>query len=138
MANPLDNLACTAIWLTLEFYMMHIHGSFAVTVHLAHCIVKLLFFNGLQWYCLQGKVKKHANVLVFLYFCSVQDFHQMCDETRSWIGEKDQALSTDDCGRDLASVQALQRRHQVGRCLCMCVCEHGVVHDNCLGQCSLY
>ena len=45
--------------------------------------------------------------------CSVQDFHQMCDETRSWIGEKDQALSTDDCGRDLASVQALQRRHQV-------------------------
>ena len=50
---------------------------------------------------------------VCVHVCSVQDFHQMCDETRSWIGEKDQALSTDDCGRDLASVQALQRRHQV-------------------------
>lgn len=38
----------------------------------------------------------------------------MCDETHSWINEKDQALSTEDCGRDLSSVQALQRRHQVG------------------------
>ena len=66
----------------------------------------------------------------------------MCDETHSWINEKDQALSTEDCGRDLSSVQALQRRHQVGRrygrkgawgeisdvgevgsgwCMCMCV-----------------
>jgi spectrin beta len=43
---------------------------------------------------------------------TLQDFHQMCDETKSWINEKDQALSTDDCGRDLPSVQALQRRHQ--------------------------
>ena len=51
--------------------------------------------------------------LMLNVFFSVQDFHQMCDETRSWIGEKDQALSTDDCGRDLTSVQALQRRHQV-------------------------
>ena len=37
----------------------------------------------------------------------------MCDETKGWLNEKDQALSTDDCGKDLASVQALQRRHQV-------------------------
>ena len=41
------------------------------------------------------------------------EFHQMCDETKAWINEKDQALSTDDVGRDLAGVQMLQRRHQV-------------------------
>ena len=64
----------------------------------------------------------------------------MCDETHSWINEKDQALSTEDFGRDLASVQALQRRHQV--CMqyllrvcvhvcvfvCVCVCVHLCVH----------
>lgn len=46
---------------------------------------------------------------------SLLQLHQMCDETHSWINEKDQALSTEDCGRDLSSVQALQRRHQVKR-----------------------
>lgn len=33
------------------------------------------------------------------------------DETKAWINEKDTALSVDDYGRDLAGVQALQRRH---------------------------
>ena len=41
------------------------------------------------------------------------EFVELCDETRSWIVEKDQALSTEDCCRDLSSVQALQRTHQV-------------------------
>ena len=40
-------------------------------------------------------------------------FQQLCDETLSWINEKDQTLSTEDCGRDLPSVQALQRKHMV-------------------------
>ena len=44
---------------------------------------------------------------------SMLQFQQLCDETHAWINEKDQALSTEDCGKDLASVQALQRRHQV-------------------------
>lgn len=43
----------------------------------------------------------------------MQEFHQSCDETIGWINEKDQALSSEDCGRDLAAVQVLQRRHQV-------------------------
>jgi len=34
------------------------------------------------------------------------------DETKSWINEKDTVLSSDDYGRDLASVQALQRKHE--------------------------
>ena len=50
---------------------------------------------------------------VILFLCSVLGFQELCDETHSWINEKDQALSTEDCGRDLSSVQVLQRRHQV-------------------------
>ena len=34
------------------------------------------------------------------------------DETKSWMNEKDTALLSDDYGRDLASVQALQRKHE--------------------------
>ncbi len=34
------------------------------------------------------------------------------DETISWIQEKDTVLSSDDFGRDLASVQTLQRKHE--------------------------
>jgi spectrin alpha len=30
----------------------------------------------------------------------------------AWIGEKDAALSSDDYGRDLNNVQALQRKHE--------------------------
>ena len=33
------------------------------------------------------------------------------DETIAWIAEKDSVLSTDDYGKDLASVQTLQRKH---------------------------
>jgi spectrin alpha len=34
------------------------------------------------------------------------------NETKSWMNEKETALLSDDCGRDLASVQALQRKHE--------------------------
>ena len=44
---------------------------------------------------------------------SLLQFQQLCDETLSWINEKDQTLSTEDCGRDLPSVQTLQRKHMV-------------------------
>lgn len=42
----------------------------------------------------------------------IQRFNRDADETISWIQEKDTVLSTDDYGRDLASVQALQRKHE--------------------------
>eukprot|EP00118_Oscarella_pearsei_P025242 m.307813 g.307813 ORF g.307813 m.307813 type:complete len:2422 (+) comp42859_c0_seq1:216-7481(+) len=45
-------------------------------------------------------------------FHEVQKFNRDADETKAWISEKDLALSTDDYGRDLASVQALQRKHE--------------------------
>ncbi|XP_022101019.1 spectrin alpha chain, non-erythrocytic 1-like isoform X4 [Acanthaster planci] len=42
----------------------------------------------------------------------IQRFNRDADETISWINEKDSILSSDDYGRDLASVQALQRKHE--------------------------
>ncbi|XP_033114838.1 spectrin alpha chain, non-erythrocytic 1-like isoform X3 [Anneissia japonica] len=41
----------------------------------------------------------------------IQRFNRDADETIAWINEKDTMLSTDDYGRDLASVQGLQRKH---------------------------
>lgn len=41
----------------------------------------------------------------------VQRFHRDVDETKDWIQEKNEALDSDDFGRDLRSVQALQRKH---------------------------
>lgn len=42
----------------------------------------------------------------------VQKFIRAGDETKSWMNEKETALLSDDYGRDLASVQALQRKHE--------------------------
>lgn len=42
----------------------------------------------------------------------VQCFNRDVDETLAWIGEKEATLSTDDYGRDLNNVQALQRKHE--------------------------
>ncbi|XP_032452714.1 spectrin alpha chain isoform X2 [Nasonia vitripennis] len=42
----------------------------------------------------------------------IQRFNRDADETMAWIGEKDAVLSSDDFGRDLASVQLLQRTHE--------------------------
>ncbi|XP_023929927.1 spectrin alpha chain-like isoform X4 [Lingula anatina] len=42
----------------------------------------------------------------------IQQFNRDADETIAWITEKDGLLSTDDYGRDLASVQGLQRKHE--------------------------
>ena len=42
----------------------------------------------------------------------VQRFHRDVDETKDWIQEKEDAVSIDDVGKDLRSVQALQRKHE--------------------------
>ena len=46
-------------------------------------------------------------MILISYFVPLSD----ADETIAWIQEKDVVLSSDDYGRDLASVQALQRKH---------------------------
>ena len=42
----------------------------------------------------------------------IQRFNRDADETIAWIAEKDSVLSADDFGKDLASVQTLQRKHE--------------------------
>ncbi|KAL1423826.1 hypothetical protein MTO96_003740 [Rhipicephalus appendiculatus] len=42
----------------------------------------------------------------------IQRFNRDADETITWITEKDVVLSSDDYGRDLVSVQTLQRKHE--------------------------
>ena len=47
-------------------------------------------------------------VCVCVHGCTCRDV----DETISWIKEKEQLMASDDFGRDLASVQALLRKHE--------------------------
>lgn len=47
-------------------------------------------------------------LLTNVVLCVLRD----ADETKEWIEEKNQALNTDNYGHDLASVQALQRKHE--------------------------
>jgi spectrin alpha len=42
----------------------------------------------------------------------IQRFNRDADEAIAWISEKDVILSSDEYGRDLASIQALQRKHE--------------------------
>ena len=42
----------------------------------------------------------------------IQRFNRDADETIAWIAEKDAVISIDDFGKDLASVQTLQRKHE--------------------------
>ena len=54
------------------------------------------------------------NLMIYNYFnfYSVELFHRTCDEAKEWMEEKITKLDTEDLGRDLQTVQALQRRHQ--------------------------
>ena len=58
-------------------------------------------------------------LFLFLFFLGggvrVELFFDSCEEMKSWIQEKDAILSDGDVGRDLETVRALQRRHQVSQ-----------------------
>ena len=66
--------------------------------------VSFLFFSFSFSFCFWGG----GGVRVELFFDS-------CEEMKSWIQEKDAILSDGDVGRDLETVRALQRRHQVSQ-----------------------
>ncbi|CAM1308149.1 SPTAN1 (predicted), partial [Pycnogonum litorale] len=63
-----------------------------------------------KWSQLQTVTQERAQQLGSAH--EVQRFHRDVDETKDWIQEKDAALNNDDYGRDLRSVQALQRKHE--------------------------
>uniref|UniRef100_A0AAR2IMX8 Spectrin alpha chain, non-erythrocytic 1 n=1 Tax=Pygocentrus nattereri TaxID=42514 RepID=A0AAR2IMX8_PYGNA len=72
----------------------------------------LILFKELnnRWRALQQLAEDRSNMLGSAH--EVQRFHRDADETKEWIEEKNQALNTDNYGHDLASVQALQRKHE--------------------------
>ena len=63
-----------------------------------------------KWTVLQEETKE--KMVAFKRANEVQQFHREIDETKDWIQEKDDALSIDDLGKDLRTVQALQRKHE--------------------------
>ncbi|XP_041973840.1 spectrin alpha chain isoform X4 [Aricia agestis] len=63
-----------------------------------------------KWSSLQQLTAERAAQLGSAH--EVQRFHRDVDETKDWIAEKDGALATDDLGKDLRSVQTLQRKHE--------------------------
>ncbi|XP_059870022.1 spectrin alpha chain, non-erythrocytic 1 isoform X1 [Delphinus delphis] len=63
-----------------------------------------------RWRSLQQLAEERSQILGSAH--EVQRFHRDADETKEWIEEKNQALNTDNYGHDLASVQALQRKHE--------------------------
>ncbi|XP_075434718.1 spectrin alpha chain, non-erythrocytic 1 isoform X8 [Ascaphus truei] len=63
-----------------------------------------------RWRSLQQMAEERSQLLGSAH--EVQRFHRDADETKEWIEEKNQALNTDSYGHDLASVQALQRKHE--------------------------
>ncbi|KAF7280660.1 alpha spectrin isoform X1 [Rhynchophorus ferrugineus] len=63
-----------------------------------------------KWTSLQQLTSERAQQLGSAH--EVQRFHRDVDETKDWIQEKDEALNNDDLGKDLRSVQALQRKHE--------------------------
>ena len=63
-----------------------------------------------EWQQLQHITTERANQLGSAH--EVQRFHRDVDETKDWMGEKDEALANDDLGKDLRGVQTLQRKHE--------------------------
>ncbi|VDQ11665.1 unnamed protein product [Trichobilharzia regenti] len=58
----------------------------------------------------EGSGKKRQEKLLEAY--EVQRFFTDTDKAISWVNERSIPLSTEDCGRDLTSVQALQGKHE--------------------------
>nr|ANG83465.1 spectrin alpha chain [Biston betularia] len=63
-----------------------------------------------KWTSLQHLTSERAAQLGSAH--EVQRFHRDVDETKDWIAEKEAALATEDLGKDLRSVQTLQRKHE--------------------------
>ena len=63
--------------------------------------------------CRSTYIKVSILHIIIPLFARVELFFDSCEEMKAWIQEKDAVLSDGDLGRDLETVRALQRRHQV-------------------------
>ncbi|XP_041429081.1 spectrin alpha chain, non-erythrocytic 1 isoform X4 [Xenopus laevis] len=83
--------------------------------HVRTAVQAVANFNSIKdlnerWKSLQQLAEERSQLLGSAH--EVQRFHRDADETKEWIEEKNQALNTDSYGHDLASAQALQRKHE--------------------------
>uniref|UniRef100_A0A8V1AL24 Spectrin alpha, non-erythrocytic 1 n=1 Tax=Gallus gallus TaxID=9031 RepID=A0A8V1AL24_CHICK len=85
------------------------HQSARMMVHTVATFNSIKELNE-RWRSLQQLAEERSQLLGSAH--EVQRFHRDADETKEWIEEKNQALNTDNYGHDLASVQALQRKHE--------------------------
>uniref|UniRef100_A0A7N8XDQ8 Spectrin alpha chain, non-erythrocytic 1 n=1 Tax=Mastacembelus armatus TaxID=205130 RepID=A0A7N8XDQ8_9TELE len=76
----------------------------------AELIVRKQDEVNVSWQRLKGLAQQRQGKLFGA--AEVQRFNRDVDETISWIKEKEQLMASDDFGRDLASVQALLRKHE--------------------------
>ena len=79
-----------------------------------------MYMYTLCLYFTKNDIEFCVSFLFFFFFflgggVRVELFFDSCEEMKSWIQEKDAILSDGDVGRDLETVRALQRRHQVSQ-----------------------
>jgi len=63
-----------------------------------------------RWSRLQNLKMKKGKTLAGA--SGIEVFQKLCDELKGWIGEKINSINPDDVGKDLKTVNALQRKHQ--------------------------
>uniref|UniRef100_A0A6I8QYW0 Spectrin alpha chain, non-erythrocytic 1 n=1 Tax=Xenopus tropicalis TaxID=8364 RepID=A0A6I8QYW0_XENTR len=101
------------VWNRRHIMVFHVLFFFFQSVRTA--VLAVATFNSIKdlnerWKSLQQLAEERSQLLGSAH--EVQRFHRDADETKEWIEEKNQALNTDSYGHDLASVQALQRKHE--------------------------
>lgn len=77
----------------------------------AHEVQRFHRYGEVTWSLLSLMCHNKEGWRIRLFPCPLS-FPRDADETKEWIEEKNQALNTDNYGHDLASVQALQRKHE--------------------------
>uniref|UniRef100_A0A8B9T7S7 Spectrin alpha chain, non-erythrocytic 1 n=1 Tax=Anas platyrhynchos TaxID=8839 RepID=A0A8B9T7S7_ANAPL len=93
----------------VHFFFLTYSNSARMMVHTVATFNSIKELNE-RWRSLQQLAEERSQLLGSAH--EVQRFHRDADETKEWIEEKNQALNTDNYGHDLASVQALQRKHE--------------------------
>jgi hypothetical protein len=107
-------MVLSGIWKCSAFHLCNSGPAGVLDCRLKYsiCLESVFFVQDLnqKWASLQQLTSERATQLGSAH--EVQRFHRDVDETKDWIQEKDEALNNDDLGKDLRSVQALQRKHE--------------------------
>lgn len=106
------------IKMEMEVHICHVcrlllkYAISITNVYIFHIVLMIFYLQDLnqQWDTLVQATTSRKHQLEGAF--SVQTFNRAADETKLWMNEKITTLQADDYGRDLGSVQALQRKHE--------------------------